>query len=92
MYPTKSVHLRVFAAELAHGVAGVASLILLADIGDQRLGPLDLDFEGSDQCIFGVNDDVPRFPLNFKTDRKLHLCSPRCMFERIAQFILGRAK
>jgi hypothetical protein len=57
-------------------VTGVASLILLADVGDQRLGPLDLDFEGGDQRIFGVNDDMSRFPLNFKADRKLHLCSP----------------
>jgi hypothetical protein len=62
--------------ETAHGVTGVASLILLADICDQRLRALHFDFEGGDQCIFGVNDDVSRFALNFKADRKLHLCLP----------------
>ena len=53
--PVKSVQLRVLAAESAHGVTGVASLILLADIGDQRLRALHFDFERGDQCIFGVN-------------------------------------
>jgi hypothetical protein len=67
-------------------VTGVTSLILLADIGDQRLRALRFNFERGDQCIFGVNDDVPRFPLNFKADRKLHLCLPLSMFKNIAQF------
>ena len=49
------------AAESAHRVTGVASFILLADIGDQR--------------VFRVNDNVSRFPLKFKADRKLHLCA-----------------
>jgi hypothetical protein len=66
--------------ETAHGVTGVASLILLADIGDQRLRALYLDFEGGDQHIFRINDDVSRFSLNFKADRKLHLCSPLSTF------------
>jgi hypothetical protein len=57
-------------------VTGVASLILLADIGDQRLRALYLDFEGGDQRIFSVNDNVFRLPLNFKTDRELHQWSP----------------
>ena len=54
--------LRALTAELAHGVTGVASLILLADIGDQRLRALHLNFEGGDQRIFCVNDNVSRFP------------------------------
>jgi hypothetical protein len=57
-------------------MTGVASLILLADISDQRLRALHLNFEGGDQRIFRVNDNVSRFALKFKTDRKLHLCSP----------------
>jgi hypothetical protein len=74
--------LRGLAAESAHRVTGVASLILLADIGDQRLRALYLDFEGGDQRIFRINDDVSRFSLNFKADRKLHLCSPLSTFNR----------
>jgi hypothetical protein len=69
-------------------VTGVASLILLADIGDQRLRALHFDFERGDQCIFGVNDDVSGFALNFEADRKLHLCLPLSMFKNIAQFQL----
>ena len=66
--------LGVLAAKSAHGVTGVATFILLADIGNQRLWTLHFDFEGGDQRVFRVNDNVSRFPLNFKTDRKLHLC------------------
>jgi hypothetical protein len=65
--------LGVLAAKSAHGVTGVATFILLADIGNQRLWTLDFDFEGGDQRVFRVNDNVSRFPLNFKTDCKLHL-------------------
>jgi hypothetical protein len=67
-------------------VTGVASLILLPDIGDQRLRALHFDFERGDQRIFGVNDDVSGFALNFKADRKLHLCLPLSLFKNIAQF------
>ena len=56
-------------AESAHGVTGVASLILLADIGDQRLRALHLNFEGGDQGIFRFDHNVSRFPLKFKADR-----------------------
>ena len=71
-----SAKLRALAAESAHRVAGVASFILLADIGDQHLWALYLNFESGDQRIFRVNDDVPRFSLKFKADRKLHPRSP----------------
>ena len=54
-------------------MTGVASFILLADIGDQRLRTLHLDFEDGDQRVFRVNDNVFRFALKFKADRKLHL-------------------
>ncbi len=65
--------LGILAAKSAHGVTGVATFILLADIGNQRLWTLHFDFEGGDERVFRVNDNVSRFPLNFKTDRKLHL-------------------
>jgi hypothetical protein len=86
---TNGVQLRVFAAETAHRVTGIASFVLLAYIGDQRLRALDLDFEGGDQRIFGVNDDVSRFPLKFKADRELHLCSPAFNVQKIAQHSCG---
>jgi hypothetical protein len=54
-------------------VTGVATFILLADIGNQRFWTLHFDFQGGDQRVFRVNDNVSRFPLNFKSDRKLHL-------------------
>jgi hypothetical protein len=57
-------------------VAGVASFILLADVGDQHLWALYLNFESGDQRVFRVNDNVPRFSLKFKADRKLHPCPP----------------
>ena len=65
--------LGVLAAKSAHGVTGVATFILLADIGNQRLWTLHFDFEGGDQRVFRVDDNVSRFPLNFKANRKLHL-------------------
>jgi hypothetical protein len=65
--------LGVLAAKSAHGVTGVAKFILLADIGNQRFWTLHFDFEGGDERVFRVNDNVSRFPLNFETDRKLHL-------------------
>ena len=57
--------LGVLAAKSAHRVTGVATFILLADIGNQRLRALHFDFEGGDQRVFRVNDNVSRFPLNF---------------------------
>ena len=54
--------LGVLAAKSAHGVTRVATFILLAHMGNQ-----------GDQRVFRVNGNVSRFPLNFKTDRKLHL-------------------
>jgi hypothetical protein len=54
-------------------VTRVASFILLADIGDQRLRTPHLDFKGSDERVFRVNDNMSRFSLKFETYRKLHL-------------------
>jgi hypothetical protein len=65
--------LRILATQPAHGVTGVTSFVLLADIGDQCLRTLHLDLESGDQRVFRVNDNVSRFPLNFKANRKLHL-------------------
>jgi len=56
-------------------MTGVASFILLADIGDQCLRTLQLNFEGGNQRVFRLNDNVPGFPLKFKANRKLHLCA-----------------
>jgi|SRR5580700_6098008 hypothetical protein len=67
------IPLGVLAAKSAHGVTGVATFILLADVGNHRFWTLHFDFEGGDQRVFRVNDNVSRFPLNFKSDRKLHL-------------------
>ena len=65
--------LRILATQPAHGVTGVTSFVLLADIGYQRLQKLHLNLEGGDQRVFSVNDNVSRFLLNFKANRKLHL-------------------
>jgi len=59
--------LGVLAAKSAHGVTGVATFILLADIGNQRFWTLHFDFEGGDQhryvatvrcgaCLIGGGD------------------------------------
>jgi hypothetical protein len=70
-------------------MTGVASFILLADVGDQHLRALHLNFEGGDQRIFRVNDNVSRFPFKFKADRKLHLCSPAFNIQKVAEFNWG---
>jgi len=66
-------------------VTGVASFILLANVRDQRLGMPHLHLQSGDQRVFSVNDNVTRFPLKFKANRKLHLRAlPFSM--KIAQF------
>ena len=80
--PATGFRLTALATEATHRVTGVASFILLTNIGDQNLRALHLDFEGSYQCVFCVNDNVFRFPLKFKADRELHLCSPHAMFKK----------
>jgi hypothetical protein len=65
--------LRVLAAESAHRVTGVPPFVLLPDIGNQRLWTLHLDFKGSDERVFRVNDNVSRFSLKFEAHRELHL-------------------
>src|SRR6516165_9154871 len=67
--------LRTLAAESAHRVAAVASFILLANVGDQRLRMLHLHLQSGDQRVFSVNNNVTRFSLKFKANRKLHLCA-----------------
>ena len=69
--------LRALAAESAHWMTGVPSFILLADIGDQRLRTLQLNFEGGNQRVFRVNNYVSRFPLKFKNQpQTAPVCSP----------------
>ena len=67
--------LRILAIQPAHRVTGVTSVVLLADIGAQRLRTPHLNLEGGDQRVFRVNDNVSRLPSNFKANRKLHLCA-----------------
>jgi hypothetical protein len=54
--------LRILTTQPAHGMTGVTSLVLLADLGDQRLRTLHLNPQGSDQRVLRVNDNVSRFP------------------------------
>ena len=65
--------LRSLATQPAHRVTGVTSFVLLADIRDQCLRSLHLDLEGGDQRVLRIDDDVSRFSLDFKANRKLHL-------------------
>jgi hypothetical protein len=66
-------------------VTSVASFILLANVGDQRLRMSHLYLESGDQRVFSVDDNVTRFPLKFKANRKLHLCTLPFSI-KIAQF------
>ena len=78
--------------ETEHRVARVTPLILPADICDQCLRALDLDFESRNQRIFRVHDDVAGLSLQLKTNGKLQLHSslsllslqlPQCSFDRL---------
>src|SRR5262249_42947819 len=59
----------------AHRVTGVAPFILPPPIRDQCLRALQLDFEGGNQRIFRVHNDVVRLIFQLKTDHKLQLRS-----------------
>ena len=72
-----------------HGVTCVAAFILPADVVDQRFGALHLRFEGGNQRIFRVYDDVARLPLHLKTDGKLQLRFPFFLATSIAPAITG---
>ena len=72
-YVVRVSALGVLAAESAHRVTGVASFILLANVGDQRLRMSHLYLGSGDQRVFSVDDNVTRFPPKFKATRKLHL-------------------
>ena len=52
-------------------MTGVTPPILPADIRDQCFRALHLDFEGGNQRIFRIHNDVARFILLLKTDGKL---------------------
>jgi hypothetical protein len=67
-------------------VTGVASFIFLAHIGDQDIGALHFDFEGGDQRILGVTDNVSCFSLKLEANGKLHVCSPAFSIQKVAQF------
>ena len=80
--PATGFRLTALATEATHRVTSVASFILLTNIGDQNLRALHLDFEGSDQCVFRVNNNVFRLPLKFRADRELDPRSPLSIFKK----------
>src|SRR5215216_5171619 len=51
------------AAESMHGMTRVTPFVLPADVRDLRLRALQLDFEGGNQRVFRVYDDVARLSL-----------------------------
>jgi hypothetical protein len=79
--------LRALADESAHRVTGLASFILLANVGDQRFRMLHLHIQSGYQRVFSVNDNVTRFSLKFKANRKLHVYAVPFLM-KIAQFNL----
>ncbi len=89
--PATGFRLTALATEATHRVTSVAPFILLTNIGDQNLRALHLDFEGSDQCVFCVNDNVFRFPLKFKANRELHLRALRFQCSKNSTIQLGGA-
>lgn len=60
-------------AESPHRVTCVAPFVLLANISDQHVRALYLNFESGDQRIFCVNNNVLRFRLNSEANSKLHV-------------------
>src|SRR5262249_44899866 len=53
-------------------VAGVAPLVLMTHVGDQRLGALGLDLEGGDQRILRIDRDAIGVSLQPEPDGKMH--------------------
>jgi len=64
--------LRALVAESPHRMTCVAPFVLLANISDQHVRSLYLNFESGDQRIFCVNNNVFRFPLDSEANSKLH--------------------
>jgi hypothetical protein len=64
--------LRAIVAESPHRVTCVAPFVLLANISDQHVRALYLNFKSGDQRIFCVNNNVFRFPLESEANSKLH--------------------
>ena len=64
--------LRALVAESPHRMTCVAPFVLLANISDQHVRSLYLNFESGDQRVFCVNNNVFRFPLNSEPNSKLH--------------------
>jgi hypothetical protein len=69
--------LAAFGVESPHRVTSVASFILLADIGNQRLRPFRLNFEGGDQRIFRVDDNMSRLPPDLNPTANCTYALPR---------------
>jgi hypothetical protein len=65
--------LRVLVAESPHRVTCVAPSVLLANISDEHVRALYLNFESGDQLTFCVNNNVFRFPLKSEANSKLHV-------------------
>jgi len=68
--------LRALAVESAHRMMGVASFILLAEIGNHRLRTLQLNFEGGNQHVFRVNQWSPSQPYDLLFVRALSRRAP----------------
>src|SRR5260370_37176718 len=64
--------LRILVAESPHRMTCVAPFVLLANISNQHVRSLYLNFESGDQRIFCVNNNVFRFSLNSEANSKLH--------------------
>jgi hypothetical protein len=64
------------AGEPVHGVTRVATLVLMADVGDVGLRAFHLDLQRGNQRVLRVHDDVAGLALHPKADGELHLRSP----------------
>jgi hypothetical protein len=64
--------LSALVAESPHRVTCVAPFVLLANISDEHVRALYLNFESGDQRIFCVNNNVFRFPLGSEANSELH--------------------
>jgi hypothetical protein len=84
--------LRALVAESPHRVTCVAPSVLLANISDEHVRALYLNFESSDQRIFCVNNNVFRFPLTSEANSKLHVMLSILQYSHVMLSILQYSK
>src|SRR5712692_5286142 len=58
--------------ERMRGMPGVAALILMPHVGDQRFGALGLDLEGGDERVFGIDQDAVGVSFQPEPDGEMH--------------------